>query len=173
MKKSTIIIIVVVALLAIWGVSGYNGLVTMDENVSGQWSNVETQYQRRADLIPNLVNTVKGYASHEKETLEGVVEARSKATQMTVDANDLTPEKLAEYQKAQGAVTSALGKLLAITENYPDLKANQNFLELQAQLERYGKPHQRGTYQLQQCGEEIQYGNPPFPQKHSCRSFRL
>ena len=135
MKKSTIIIIVVVALLAIWGVSGYNGLVTMDENVSGQWSNVETQYQRRADLIPNLVNTVKGYASHEKETLEGVVEARSKATQMTVDANDLTPEKLAEYQKAQGAVTSALGKLLAITENYPDLKANQNFLELQAQLE--------------------------------------
>lgn len=135
MKKSTIIIIVVVALLAIWGVSGYNGLVTMDENVSGQWSNVETQYQRRADLIPNLVNTVKGYASHEKETLESVVEARSKATQMTVDANDLTPEKLAEYQKAQGAVTSALGKLLAITENYPDLKANQNFLDLQTQLE--------------------------------------
>jgi len=107
----------------------------MDENVSSQWANVETQYQRRADLIPNLVNTVKGYASHEKETLEGVVEARSKATQIKVDANNLTPEKLAEYQKAQGAVTSALGKLLAITENYPDLKANQNFLELQAQLE--------------------------------------
>ena len=134
MKKSTIIIIVVIALLAIWGVTGYNGLVTMDENVSGQWSNVETQYQRRADLIPNLVNTVKGYASHEKETLESVVEARSKATQMTVDANDLTPEKLAEYQKAQGAVTSALGKLLAITENYPDLKANQNFLQLQEEI---------------------------------------
>ena len=135
MKKSTIIILVVLALLVIWGVTGYNGLVTMDENVSGQWSNVETQYQRRADLIPNLVSTVKGYASHEKETLEGVVEARSQATQIKVDANDLTPEKLAEYQKAQGAVTSALGKLLAITENYPDLKANQNFLELQAQLE--------------------------------------
>ena len=118
MKKSTIIILVVLALLVIWGVTGYNGLVTMDENVSGQWSNVETQYQRRADLIPNLVSTVKGYA-----------------TQIKVDANDLTPEKLAEYQKAQGAVTSALGKLLAITENYPDLKANQNFLELQAQLE--------------------------------------
>ena len=124
MKKSTIIILVVLALLVIWGVTGYNGLVTMDENVSGQWSNV-----------PNLVSTVKGYASHEKETLEGVVEARSQATQIKVDANDLTPEKLAEYQKAQGAVTSALGKLLAITENYPDLKANQNFLELQAQLE--------------------------------------
>ena len=135
MKKSTIIIIAVVAVIVIWAVSMYNGLVTMDESVNSQWANVETQYQRRADLIPNLVNTVKGYASHEKETLEGVVEARSKATQMQVNANDLTPEKLAEYQKAQGAVTSALGKLLAITENYPDLKANQNFLELQAQLE--------------------------------------
>ena len=135
MKKSIIIILAVVAILVIWAVSVYNGLVTMDENVSGQWANVETQYQRRADLIPNLVNTVKGYASHEKETLEGVVEARSKATQIKVDAEGLTPEKLAEYQKAQGAVTSALGKLLAITENYPDLKANQNFLELQAQLE--------------------------------------
>lgn len=135
MKKSIIIIIAVVAVIVIWAVSMYNGLVTIDESVNGQWANVETQYQRRADLIPNLVNTVKGYASHEKETLEGVVEARSKATQIKVDANDLTPEKLAEYQKAQGAVTSALGKLLAITENYPDLKANQNFLELQAQLE--------------------------------------
>ena len=134
MKKSTIIILVVLALLVIWGVTGYNGLVTMDENVSGQWSNVETQYQRRADLIPNLVSTVKGYASHEKETLEGVVEARSQATQIKVDANDLTPEKLAEYQKAQGAVTSALGKLLAITENSPDLKANQNFLQLQEEI---------------------------------------
>lgn len=154
MKKSTIIIIVVVALLAIWGVSGYNGLVTMDENVSGQWSNVETQYQRRADLIPNLVNTVKGYASHEKETLEGVVEARSKATQMTVDANDLTPEKLAEYQKAQGAVTSALGKLLA----YRKLSRPESQPELPgapSPVGRYGKPHQRGTYQLQQCGEEF------------------
>ena len=135
MKKSIIIIIAVVAVIVIWAVSMYNGLVTMDESVNSQWANVETQYQRRADLIPNLVNTVKGYASHEKETLEGVVEARSKATQMQVNANDLTPEKLAEYQKAQGAVTSALGKLLAITENYPDLKANQTFIELQAQLE--------------------------------------
>ena len=135
MKKSIIIILAVVAILVIWAVSVYNGLVTMDENVSGQWANVETQYQRRADLIPNLVNTVKGYATHEKETLEGVVAARSQATQIKVDAADLTPEKLAQYQKAQGAVTSALGKLLAITENYPDLKANQNFLELQAQLE--------------------------------------
>lgn len=135
MKKSTIIILVAVALLIIWGVTGYNRMVSMEENVNGQWSNVETQYQRRADLIPNLVNTVKGYASHEKETLEGVIQARSQATQVTVDAANLTPEKLAEYQKAQGAVTSALGKLLAVSERYPELKANQNFLELQAQLE--------------------------------------
>ncbi|MDR0893431.1 MAG: LemA family protein [Mediterranea sp.] len=138
MKKSTITIIVVVAVVvigAVWVTSSYNSLVTMQENVDNQWANVETQYQRRADLIPNLVNTVKGYATHERETLEGVVAARSQATQIKVDPDNLTPEKLAEYQKAQGAVTSALGKLLAITENYPDLKANQNFLELQAQLE--------------------------------------
>lgn len=136
MKKVTIIIIVaVVAIIAIWAVSGYNSLVGMDENVSNQWANVETQYQRRADLIPNLVNTVKGYAAHEKETLEGVIAARSQATQIKVDPTDLTPEKLAEYQKAQVQLATALGKLLAITENYPDLKANQNFLELQAQLE--------------------------------------
>ena len=135
MKKGTIITLAVVAIIVIWAISGYNGLVSMDENVSGQWSNVETQYQRRADLIPNLVNTVKGYAAHEKETLEGVIAARSQATQIKVDPNELTPEKLAEYQKAQGQLASALGKLLAITENYPELKANQNFLELQAQLE--------------------------------------
>lgn len=135
MKKSIIIILAVVVLLVIWGVSTYNSLISMEENVNGQWANVETQYQRRADLIPNLVNTVKGYATHEQQTLEQVVEARSRATQITVNPDDLTPEKLAQYQKAQGAVTSALGRLLAITENYPDLKANQNFLELQAQLE--------------------------------------
>ena len=136
MKKVTIIIIVaVVAIIAFWAISGYNSLVGMDENVSNQWANVETQYQRRADLIPNLVNTVKGYAAHEKETLEGVIAARSQATQIKLDPTDLTPEKLAEYQKAQGQLATALGKLLAITENYPDLKANQNFLELQAQLE--------------------------------------
>lgn len=135
MKKSTIILIVIAVVAVIWCVSAYNGLVAMDENVNTEWANVETQYQRRADLIPNLVNTVKGYAAHESETLESVIAARSKATQITVDPSNLTPEKLAEYQEAQGAVTSALGKLLAISESYPDLKANQNFLELQAQLE--------------------------------------
>jgi LemA protein len=134
-KKSTIIVIAIVAVVAIWAVSAYNGLVNLDEGVANKWSDVETQYQRRADLIPNLVNTVKGYAAHEQETLESVVAARSQATQIKVDPENLTPEKLAEFQNAQDEVTSALGKLLAITENYPDLKANQNFLELQAQLE--------------------------------------
>ena len=129
------VIIIIAIACVIYGINTNNKIVTAEESVNSQWAKVENQYQRRADLIPNLVNTVKGYASHEKETLEGVVEARSKATQIKVDAEGLTPEKLAEYQKAQGAVTSALGKLLAITENYPDLKANQNFLELQAQLE--------------------------------------
>ncbi len=135
MKKSVIITLVVLGLLLIWGVTGYNGLVTLDEQVQTQWANVETQYQRRGDLIPNLVNTVKGYASHEKQTLEDVISARSKATQITVNPGDLSAEKIAEYQKAQGDVSAALGKLLAISESYPDLKANQNFLELQAQLE--------------------------------------
>jgi LemA protein len=107
----------------------------MEEAVKSSWSNVETQYQRRADLIPNLVSTVKGYASHEESTLTAVVDARSKATSVNISMDELTPEKLAEYQKAQSAVTSALGRLIAVSENYPELKANQNFLELQAQLE--------------------------------------
>lgn len=134
-NKGLIITIVVIALVAIWGISSYNGLVSMDENVSNQWANVETQYQRRSDLIPNLVNTVKGYAKHESETLESVMAARSQATQVKIDPSNCTPQQLAAYQKAQGDVTTALGKLLAITENYPDLKANQNFLKLQSQLE--------------------------------------
>lgn len=113
----------------------YNSMVEKDEAVGTAWSNVENQYQRRTDLIPNLVNVVKGYAKHEQGTLEAVITARSKATQISVDADNMTPEKLQEYQKAQGEIGSALGKLLAITENYPDLKANENFKELQAQLE--------------------------------------
>lgn len=134
-NKGLIITVVVIALVAIWGISSYNGLVSMDENVSNSWANVETQYQRRSDLIPNLVNTVKGYAKHESQTLESVMAARSQATQVKIDPSNCTPQQLAAYQKAQGDVTTALGKLLAITENYPDLKANQNFLELQSQLE--------------------------------------
>jgi LemA protein len=138
MKKGIIVLIAIAGILILgvfWGISKYNGLVSKDEAVNGQWANVENQYQRRADLIPNLVATVKGYAKHESETLEGVVAARAKATQVTVDADNLTPEKLQKYQAAQGELTSALGKLLMITENYPELKANQNFIELQSQLE--------------------------------------
>ncbi len=125
----------VVVIVLLWGVSGYNALVSMDEGVQGKWANVETQYQRRADLIPNLVNTVKGYAAHEKSTLENVVKARSEATAVKIDRENLTPEKMEQYQNAQGSVSAALGKLLMVAENYPQLKANENFLELQAQLE--------------------------------------
>ena len=106
-----------------------------DEIVTTAWGNVQTQYQRRSDLIPNLVNVVKGYAKHEKETLEAVVSARARATQITVNADGLTPEKLQQYQQAQGQLSAALGKLLAVSESYPNLKANENFSELQAQLE--------------------------------------
>ena len=134
-NKSLIIILAIVALIALWGVSAYNSLVTRSEAVEKAWSQVENQYQRRSDLIPNLVSTVKGYAAHESQTLTEVTEARAKATQLTIDPKNLTPEALAQFQAAQGDVTSALGKLMAIREAYPDLKANQNFLELQAQLE--------------------------------------
>ena len=125
----------ILVVVVLWAIGGYNGMVKMDEQVQNSWANVETQYQRRADLIPNLVSTVKGYAKHEQQTLEDVVKARSEATQVKVDAANLTPEKLAAFQKAQSGVSSALGRLLAVAENYPDLKANQNFLELQSQLE--------------------------------------
>ena len=125
----------IIVVLVMWAIGGYNGMVKMDEQVQNKWADVETQYQRRADLIPNLVSTVKGYAKHEQQTLEDVVKARSEATQLKVDAENLTPEKLAAFQKAQSGVSSALGRLLAVAENYPDLKANQNFLALQSQLE--------------------------------------
>ncbi len=134
MKKGIVIIVVVVAAMAIWAVSGYNSLVTSEENVKSAWSQVENVYQRRLDLIPNLVATVKGYAEHEQETLESVVAARSKATQITVDPGQLTEENIAAYQEAQGEIGAALGRLIAISENYPDLKANRNFMELQAEL---------------------------------------
>lgn len=131
----TAIVLIVLAVIVVWGISAYNGLVKSEEGVKTAWSQVENVYQRRADLIPNLVATVKGYAAHESETLEGVVAARAKATQMTVNADNLTEEQIAEFQKAQGELGSALGRLMAISEAYPDLKANQNFRDLQAQLE--------------------------------------
>ena len=138
MSKKTIIWIVVLGVLAIaiiWGVGRYNAIITAEENVNTAWSQVENQYQRRADLIPNLVETVKGYAAHESETLEGVIAARAKATQVVVDPTNASAEQIAAFQAAQGELSQALGRLLAISENYPDLKANQNFGALQSQLE--------------------------------------
>ena len=125
----------VVAVVAIFFYATYNGFVNREEGLKSAWSNVETQYQRRADLIPNLVNTVKGYAAHETQTLNEVTEARARATSINLSADDLTPERLAQFQRAQAEVRSALGRLIAVSESYPDLKANQNFLEFQAQLE--------------------------------------
>ena len=130
-----IVIIGIIAIIAIWVITAYNGLVKKDEACSQQWSKVESQYQRRLDLIPNLVNTVKGYASHEKETLTDVVNARNIASSSKVDPNNLTQESLDKYQQSQAALKSSLDRLMVVVERYPDLKANQNFLELQSQLE--------------------------------------
>ena len=125
----------VVAVVVIFFYATYNGFVNKEEGLKSAWSNVETQYQRRADLIPNLVSTVKGYAAHETQTLNEVTEARARATSINLSADDLTPERLQQFQQAQAQVRSALGRLIAVSESYPDLKANRNFLELQAQLE--------------------------------------
>lgn len=135
MKKTWIIILAAVILIAIFCATSYNSMVSQDEAVGTAWSNVENQYQRRADLIPNLVNTVKGYANHEKETLEAVISARAKATQTSINLNEISSEKMAAFQQAQGELSSALSRLMVSIERYPDLKANQNFQALQAQLE--------------------------------------
>ena len=138
MKKGLVTLIVVAVIVLggfIWVKNVYNLIVVSDEYIQATWAQVENVYQRRADLIPNLVSTVKGYAAHESETLENVVAARAKATQVTVDPSDLTPEALARFNEAQDGLSAALGRLLMIQESYPELKANQNFLELQAQLE--------------------------------------
>jgi len=126
---------IVLALFVLWVISKYNGIAGKDQTVKKTWGNVESDYQRRMDLIPNLVNTVKGYANFEKETLTKVIEARASATQVKIDPTNLTPEKLAQFQQAQGGLSQALGRLMVVAEQYPDLKANQNFLDLQAQLE--------------------------------------
>ncbi len=131
----TIIVVGVIAIVAFWMVGKYNSMVTEQENVETAWGQVENQYQRRMDLIPNLVAVVKGYATHEQETLEGVIAARAKATQITVNADNLTEEQLKEFQQAQGELSQALGRLMAVAEAYPDLKANENFKDLQTQLE--------------------------------------
>ena len=135
MKKGVIIAIAVVAVIVLSAISIYNSMVKMDENVTAAWAQVETQYQRRADLVPQLVNVVKGAADYERKTLESVIEARSKATSIQLTADDLTEENLAKFQKAQDQLSSALSHLMAIHEAYPELKANENFRDLQAQLE--------------------------------------
>ena len=142
MKKGWIILIVILGAILMfifmgysWYKSTYNSMVSQSEAVDAQWAQVENVYQRRADLIPNLVEVVKGYASHEKETLEGVINARAKATSVNIEANNLNPQSFANFQQAQEGLTQALSKLMVVVERYPDLKANQNFLELQAQLE--------------------------------------
>ncbi|MFD1314086.1 LemA family protein [Namhaeicola litoreus] len=137
MKKWLPFIIIVVLLIGLfrWGVGLNNTMVEKQETAKTQWANVESAYQRRADLIPNLVNTVKGYAEHEKETLEGVINARANATKTTIDPTNVTPEQMAAFQESQNTLSGALSRLMVVAERYPDLKANQNFLELQSQLE--------------------------------------
>lgn len=142
MKKGCIVTIIIVAFIALvvlgifmWGTRVYNSMVTMQEGVTAQWGNVETQYQRRADLIPNFVSTVKGAAAFEQETLTQVIEARAKATQVTLDPANMTAENMQQFQAAQGEISSALARLMVVVEKYPELKATQNFRDLQVELE--------------------------------------
>lgn len=152
-NKTGLVIGAIVVVLAIWCYSAYNGLVEKQESATTALSNVQATYQRRADLIPNLVNTVKGYATHERETFEAVTKARNAATQVHLDAADATPEKLAQYQKAQGDIAAALSRLIAVSERYPELKANENFKDLQIQLEgtenRINEARQKYNAQVQ------------------------
>ena len=154
MKRTGIIVLIVIVVLVFWGfqwgISTGNKMVTMDEGVASAWSQVENVYQRRSDLIPNLVSTVKGYADFEKSTLTAVIDARAKATQVTVDPTKLTQASLQQFQQAQGGLSSALGRLMVVVEKYPELKANEGFMNLQAQLEG---PENRITVERQKFNE--------------------
>ena len=166
-NKVVWIIIAIVAILFFWVKGVYNNMVTQDEGVKTAWSQVENQYQRRMDLIPNLVNTVKVYAAHEKETLEGVVNARAEATKTTIDPSNLTEESLKKFQSAQGELGNALSRLMLVLERYPDLKANQNFMELQAQLEgkRFNEVAQSYNTYIRQFPNNILSGMFGFQSK--------
>lgn len=158
MKKSVgwIVVLGILVILGLWVMNTYNKMVEHEETVESAWSQVENQYQRRADLVPNLVATVKGYASHEQETFERTMEARAKATQITIDPTNATPEQLAAFQAAQGELSQALGRLMAVAESYPELKANENFRDLQSQLEG---TENRCTVARQQFNEEARQFN--------------
>jgi len=161
MKKYLIWIIL--GILVLWLISSYNGLVNSRETVNKSWANVEAQYQRRSDLIPNLVSTVQGAANFEKSTLVAVQEARSQATSIRIDPNNLTPEKLQEFQQAQAQVSGALGRLLAVAENYPQLKAIQNFQDLQAQLEGTENRINEARRQYNESAQAYNTGRQRFP----------
>jgi LemA protein len=154
---------IIIAVIVLWMISMYNGLVSTRENVNGKWANVEAQYQRRADLVPNLVATVKGAADFEKSTIEAVITARANATSIKIDANNLTPEKLQQFQQAQMQLGGALGRLLAVAENYPQLKAVGNFSELQAQLEGTENRINEARRQYNEAAQGYNVSRQAFP----------
>lgn len=163
MKKSNLIIIIVIVILGIFGVSTYNGIVDKDEVVKQSWANVESAYQRRADLIPGLVEAVKGYAKHENSTFKEVTEARTKATQMTVNIDDLNEENMKKFQEAQSQLQGSLSRLMAISENYPELKANENFRDLQSQLEGTENRLNEARKNYNKTVKEYNYSVRKFP----------
>jgi LemA protein len=169
MKKYLIWIIL--GVIAVWAWTGYNGLITNREVVNKSWANVETQYQRRSDLIPNLVNTVKGAADFEKSTLEAVTSARARATSIQVDPDKLTPEKLQEFQQAQGALSTAIGRLLAVAENYPQLQAVQAFRDLQAQLEGTENRINEARRQFNEAAQSYNISIAKFPRNILAKVF--
>jgi LemA protein len=161
----------VVALLVIYLISLYNGLVNMREGVNSAWANVQSQYQRRSDLVPNLVSTVQGAADFEKSTITAVIDARARATSIQVDPNKLTPEKLAEFQQAQGALSTAIGRLLAVAENYPQLKSVDAFRDLQAQLEGTENRINEARRQFNEAAQAYNAGLQRFPRVIFARLF--
>ncbi|MFM2134682.1 MAG: hypothetical protein RL021_82 [Bacteroidota bacterium] len=176
MKRSTILLLAilgVLVLIVLWAISAYNGLITQREGVNKAWSNVENQYQRRMDLIPNLVNTVKGVADFEKSTLEAVIQARANATGIRLDANDLTQEKLQQYQQAQAQLGGALSRLLLVAENYPQLKATTNFSELQAQLEGTENRINEARRVFNESAEAYNVGRMRFPRNIIANLFEF